>query len=200
MIKQYLNHEVNKKILERRVSEYLITDPYPYAIIPNFLEDSFFEKIRKQCDNLVSDLMPIEDFDIFHTYLNIPELLSVCCHTDFMNLVGNIFNLRVKRKRDQYPSLRVLPEGGNGLHIHNDRLYIGNITVFLYLSHWEEGFGGEIGLYRKKDGIFIKTTEIAPRKNCLFMMPITGTTMYHCINPTFAGYLRKCAYIPISII
>ena len=200
MIEQYLNQEVNKKIKERRVCDYLTTDPYPYAVIPNFLEDTFFNKIKNQCDDLLANLVPIDGFDISHTYLNIPEMLSVFCNFYFMNLIGNIFNCDVQRKRDQYPSLRVLPEGGDGLHIHNDHLYIGNITVFLYLSRWEERFGGEVGLYKKEGSIFTKISEVKPLANSLFMMPITDTTMYHSINATASGYLRKCAYIPISII
>lgn len=200
MIEQYLNQTVIKKINERRVSDYLTTTPYPYAVIPNFLEEDFFKRIKIQCDSLLNDLVPINGFDIYHTYLNIPELLSVFCNSYFMNFIGNIFNCNVQRKRDQYPSLRVLPEGGDGLHIHNDHLYIGNITVFLYLSPWEDGFGGEVGIYKKEDSTFVKINEVKPLENSLFMMPITDTTMYHSINATASGYLRKCAYIPISII
>ena len=200
MIEQYLNNAVNRKIKEGRIHDYLLKDPYPYAVIPNFLEDNFFSNIQKQCDNLLGNLVPIEGINIHHTYLNIPDLLSVCCNVYFMKIIHNIFNLKVQRKRDQYPTLRVLPKCGTGLHIHNDCLYIGNITVFLYLSYWEEGYGGEVGLFKKESDGFTKITEVKPVANSLFMMPITGTTMYHCINATSNGYIRKCAYIPISII
>lgn len=199
MIKKFLNNAVLNQLDKGYFTNYLINEPYPYAVIPNILEDNFFLQTRAKCESLLDNLVSLEGFEIAHAYLNVPELLSVFCSPYFLGLIEKIFNLKVIRKRDQFPSLRVLPEGGNGLHIHNDKEYIGNITVFLYLSDWEDGFGGEVGIYKKSENKFIKTDEIKPLPNSLFMMPITNTVMYHDINPTAAGYLRKCAYFPISI-
>lgn len=200
MIKRFINKTVLNQLNKGTVANYLFNEPYPYAVIPNILEDNFFIKARAKCETLLEDLTNIEGFEISHTYLNVPELLSVFCSAYFLELIGKIFSLKVIRKRDQYPSLRVLPDGGNGLHIHNDKEYIGNITVFLYLSNWEEGFGGEVGIYKKSNNHFVKVNKVKPLPNSLFMMPITDTVMYHDINPTAVGYLRKCAYFPISIV
>ncbi|KTC94921.1 2OG-Fe(II) oxygenase [Legionella feeleii] len=200
MINKFISKTVLNQFNKGAISNYLFNDPYPYAVIPNILEDNFFLQARAKCERLIHELTNIEGFEISHTYLNVPELLSVFCSPFFIKLIGKTFDLEVIRKRDQYPSLRVLPEGGNGLHIHNDKEYIGNITVFLYLSDWKEGFGGEVGIYKKSDNHFVKVNQVQPLPNSLLMMPITDTVMYHDINPTAVGYLRKCAYFPISII
>lgn len=200
MTEQFINEKVNGAFMDGKSTDYLITNPFPYAIIPNVLERNFFLHIRELCDTLLDKLVRLEDFDIYHTHLNVPELLSVCCSTYFLKLIEKIFNLKVKRKQDQFPSLRVLKEGSNGLHIHNDEAYIGNVTVFLYLSDWKKGFGGEVNIYKKINDEFIKIDSVKPLPNSLLMMPITDKIMYHDISPTSVGYLRKCAYFPISII
>ena len=200
MIEQFIDEKVNGAFIDGKSTDYLITNPFPYAIIPNVLEKNFFFYIRERCNTLLDKLVRLEDFDIYHTHLTVPELLNVCCSTYFLKLIEKIFNLKVKRKQDQFPSLRILKEGSNGLHIHNDEAYIGNVTVFLYLSDWKEGFGGEVNIYKKINGEFIQINSVRPLPNSLLVMPITDKIMYHDISPTSVGYLRKCAYFPISLI
>lgn len=200
MLANSFNELIIKKLTDGSIRDYLITEPYPYAVIPDFLEPELFKHSRQKCDGLLKHLASLDGFDISHAYLNVPELLSVFCSTLFLDLISKIFSLNVMRKRDQYPSIRVLSGGGNGLHIHNDREYIGNMTVFLYLSDWKDGNGGEVGIYKHSEEGFIKVNSIKPLPNSVFAMPITDTIMYHDISPTAPGYIRKCAYFPISII
>lgn len=177
--------------------QFLKTEPYPYAVIPEFLDHVFFTRIRQSCQDL-ENFTQVEQFDVYHTHLNVLPLVSLFYSEFVRELIGKIFGYTVVRKKDQLPSLRRFPEASQGMVIHNDRDFEGHMTAFIYLSPWQAGQGGEVGIYKKQNNAFQLCDEVAPVPNSLLLMPINKIS-YHNVNAMSGGWVRRCAFFPLTI-
>ena len=190
---------INDKIEKLNVQ--WVLEPFPHAIVDNFLPDEIFDEIS----NLLHNLYEIKDIkkrfttdlefnkNVYGigsldniTKLPIQILGSLKIKKLLQNFIGNISLISLNDYKDfggYYPFHSMKENGFLGSHVDHSRSKTGEIhmanSVYFASKEWDKNLGGEIILFNStgyKPKIFIE-----PKPNRLVLFLHTSST-FHGVN------------------
>lgn len=177
-------------------------DPFPHAIVDNFLPSSTFDLLKQSLHDL-SDIetkkkfsTPIERKTIFTNHnigapsLDLIELLgSNAVKKMFQSAFGPEINILSMGETENYSGLSPfhVTEKGGYLGSHVDHSSVNNHSqrhicnsIFYASDEWEDGWGGETLLF-SKNGLRVMK-KVAPHPNRLLLFIHTASS-FHGVSP-----------------
>lgn len=157
------------------------SNPYPYFIIENFFSEESYHFIKKAALSSVQWEANPKHHDRYGLVSNV-EVLRKMIGKDMRQVLQDLLKNRVQRHQGSVPQLRCTQGITNGVPIHTDADCGFNAGVFLHLTEWRSGMGGNLQIWSKNNKHFILENTIQPKPNTLVVLPFSEKS-FHSVSP-----------------
>lgn len=158
----------------------VFTDPFKYCIIENFLEDNYYEKLKKiypekpnnhfwKYENPLEVKYALDDMNIINN--DIKNIFYALSHDILITKFKKIFNIE-KLEHDKFlhgGGLHIMPKNGRlNMHLDYEKHPILNkqrmLNIIYFVNeYWEESWKGDLQFWNKDMEKCVK--KIFPKKN-----------------------------------
>ncbi len=163
-------------------------DPYTYYVIEDFYSAEEYQSVKLSALKSVKWESSSEHTGQYGMICD-HQVIRKVIGKDMRNFLSELAGSKVERNKYSIPQLRRTSGITKGIDRHTDSHCGFSVGVFLHLTDWVSGMGGELKVWSHRNNTFILENLIQPKANTLVVM-IFSEKSFHSVAPVMKDIER----------
>ena len=191
-LKEWCSNELVDSFERGQIETYQLDLPFRTGWIENFFKEDVFALLQRETAEADVEKFSVHPWKYLYTPFLNKDFFRFIHGKNFLNFLQVLAGKEVKRFEDfPYPQIHHFKSKAKGLNVHTDYGTGRQFATLMYMNDdWQVGMGGELELFREKEGEYSVAASVQPKANSMFYFEVTPIS-YHAVKPMNGDWRRE---------